>query len=179
MLNLFILIRLAIRMATLKLSINKLFYPLIRLVIIVGILLVVWFSYAGGYDPSLLPGLLIIICIPVLPTLYLLIEYFVVTNGLVVDIGDDYVNVKYRNGKELQYAFDQIELIKLFKSAGMDKGGIPFQTAERYYHAEIFTKDGKKIILTSVLAPDFDGAIEKFKNLNIDVTRTVYSTIYI
>jgi hypothetical protein len=162
----------------LKLSISKLLQPLIRLIIIVGVLFVVCFSYAGGYDPALLPGLLIIICIPVLPTIYLLIEYFVATNGLVTEIGDDYINVKYRNGGALHYTFDQIEIIKLFKSAGMEKGSIPFQTAERYYHAEIFTKDGKKIILTSVLN-GFDNAMDKFEGLNIDITRTVYSTIYI
>lgn len=163
----------------LKLSISKLLQPLIRLTIVVGALLFVWFFYAGGYDASLLPGLIIILCIPVLPTVYLLIEYFIATNGQMVEIGDDYVNVKHKNANELHYAFDQIEVIKLFKSAGMEKGNFPLQTAERYYHAEIFTKDGQKLILTSVLAPDFDAAMEKFKGLNIDVTRTVYSTIYI
>ena len=163
---------------TLKMSFKNLFKPLIRLSITVIVISFVMFAYAGGYSAKYLPGLIIILCIPVLPTVYLLIEYFFVTRNQSVEITEDAISVSSKKGS-VHYLFTDLKLIKLFKSAGMEKGSFPYQTCEMYYHAEIIANDGKKIILTSVLAPGFDDALNKITGVSIDVTRTVYSTIFI
>jgi len=152
---------------------------MIRLTVVIILISSIGFIYAGGYDKSLLPGFIIILCIPVLPTLYLLIEYFLVTRNQLVEITEEAIKITHKRHKAFHYFFHEIEILKIYKSAGMEKGSFPFQTAEMYYHVEVITKDGNKLILTSILGPDFDTAIGMFKNVNKEVIRTIYSTIYI
>ncbi|MDN3582067.1 hypothetical protein [Mucilaginibacter flavus] len=163
---------------TFTLSLKKMLKPLLRLGIVVTIIIAVGFYYAGGYDSSLLPGFIIIICIPSIPTIYLLIEYYIATKNQIFEIVDNTFSIKKR-GSLYTYNFSDIKTIKLFKSAGMEKGNFPYQTAEMYYHAEILTSDGKKTILTSIIDPDIETALSMFSGVNYEVKRTIYSTIYI
>jgi len=155
------------------------FKPIIRLAIVVMLISVVGFLYAGGYDKSLLPGFIIILCIPVLPTIYLAIEYFIVSQNQTIEIKKDTIIFNYRNGQSYSYGIVDLKAIKLFKSAGMEKGNFTYQTAEMYYHAELITNDGKKLIITSIIEPSIEDALSFLKEINIEVKRTVYSTIYI
>jgi hypothetical protein len=152
--------------------------PVLRLVIVVASILVIGFLYAGGFDAKLLPGFIIILCIPVLPTTYLFIEYYIVTRNQIVEITNEAISVKNKNGTTMRYLNNDLKGIKLYKSAGMEKGSFPFQTAEMFYHAKIIAKDGNTIILTSFLGPKFDVALDMLTDVPRDVTRTVYSTIY-
>jgi len=162
-----------------KLSIKKLFIPLIRLGLVVFILFIIGYIYAGGYDKSLLPGFIIIACIPVLPTIYLLLEYFLFTRNQTIKIDNGTITIIRKNGNTNNYLFEDLKFIKLYKSAGMEKGSFPYQTAEMYYHAEIITVDDKKIILTSVITPKLEIALSMIKGVKTEVIRTVYSTIWI
>ena len=162
-----------------KLSIKKMLKPIIRLSVVVFIVFLVGFLYAGGYNESLLPGFIIIICIPVLPTIYLLVEYFIATRNQTIKIENNVITVIYKNGDSDIYHIENLKCIKLYKSAGMEKGRVPYQTAEMYYHAEIITNDDKKIIITSVINPSIEEALSMIKGINIEVKRTIYSTIYI
>lgn len=165
----------------LKISYKKLLKPLNRLVLTVASIMFAGFAYARGYDKTLLPGFLIIISIPTIPTLYLLIEYLIITKRQEIKLIGDEIEVKYRNGEFYQCKISNVEIVKLFKSAGMEEGSFPYQTAEMYYHAEIFTYDSKKMIITSIVNPDIEMIIDNFKklNINVEVIRTIYSTIYI
>ena len=162
-----------------KLSWMKMLRPLIRVIIVVSVILTVGFFYAGGYDQSLLPGFIIILCIPVLPTIYLLIEYFFVTKRQIVEIKDHAIFFKYKTGKSYSYNIEDLKGIKLYNSAGMEKGSFPYQTVEMYYHAELFTKDGKKFIITSIIEPSIEEALSMLGGTQIEIKRSIYSTIYI
>jgi hypothetical protein len=157
----------------------KMLKPLIRLIIVVSVILAVVFLYAGGYDQSLLPGFIIILCIPVLPTIYLLMEYFFVTKRQIVEIKDHVIFFKYKSGKSYSYNIEDLKGVKLYKSAGMEKGNFPYQTAEMYYHAELFTKDGKKFIITSIIEPSIEEVLSMLGSTHVETKRTIYSTIYI
>lgn len=162
----------------LRLSFKKLLKPIMRLIIVVTLIFTAGFAYAGGYDRTLLPGFLIIACLPVIPTLYLFIEYYIVTKKQVVEIKNKKVVFSYKNGSLHSFEFEQINYIKLFKSAGMDKGSFPYQTAEMYYHAKIYTYDGQRFILTSIVQPSLEDALSLLDGVAIERIRTVYSTIY-
>jgi len=164
---------------TLRLSIKNMIKPLLRLFIVVTVIVTIGFLYAGGYDANLLPGFIIILCIPVLPTTYLFIEYYIATRNQVVEITNDSISVKKKNGSTVHYSFSELKILKLYKSAGMEKGSFPYQTAEMFYHAKIKTKDDRVLILTSFLGPKFDDALDLIKNVDKEITRTTYSTIYI
>jgi hypothetical protein len=161
-----------------RLSIKRLLKPILRMLITVAIILIIGFGYAGGFDSNLLPGFIIILCIPVLPTTYLCIEYLIASKNQTVEISDETLTIKYDNGKLIHYLIKDLAVLKLYKSKSMEKGSFPIQTAEMYYHATIVAKDGQKIILTSVLGPDFDKALDMLKGVELDITRTVYSTLY-
>ncbi|NCD69256.1 hypothetical protein [Mucilaginibacter agri] len=163
----------------LKLSLKELLKPLFRLLMTAMLLAAVLYFYAGGYDGTLLPGFIIILCIPVLPTTYLCIEYYLTTRNQTVEIAAESVCICYKDGRSEKYSVNEIKEIKLYKSAGMEKGSFPYQTAEMYYHAELMLNDGGKIILASILGPNFDDAIDLLKGVNKRVIRTIYSTIYI
>ncbi len=163
---------------TLQLSYKKLLKPLIRLSIIIALMTGIGFNYAGGYDPTLLPGFLIVLSISVLPTMYLLVEYYIYAVNSKITIDEDQISVQIRHRTQC-YSFSDIEYIELFKSKGMEKGNFPFQTAEMFYHARLATKNRQKIIITSVTTPSIDEVLSFFENKNIKTTRSVYSTLFI
>lgn len=162
----------------LTLSLKKLFKPILRLVIVVILILYIGFNYAGGYDSSLLPGFIIVLCIPVLPTSYLFAEYYFASRKKRIEVTADKLLIHHANGTTESYYINDFKIIELYKSKGAEKGQIPYQTAEMYYHAKIITNSDKTIILTSVLGPNMDDALRMIKGVEIDITRTVYSTIY-
>lgn len=149
-----------------------------RLTVVVALIFVAGFCYAGGYDASLLPGFIVIACLPALPTLYLMIEYYVVTRKQTIKIDDQSISFAFNKGVIFLYSFSDIIAVKLFKSAGMEKRSFPYQTAEMYYHARLYTIDGKKFVITSITNPGVDEVISMFKEANIETIRTVYSTIH-
>lgn len=162
-----------------KLSLIRLFKPIFRMIVVVSILLLIWDIYNGGLNNTVLPGLLIILCIPVLPTVYLFVEYLVLSINQRVEITSESISVGYKNGTIGHYFFKDIEVVKLYKSGNVEKGNYPMQSAEMYYHIEIFPRVGGKIVLGSVLSPGFDEAIDiLMKNIKSEVIRTMYSTIY-
>ena len=162
-----------------KFSLKKMLRPLIRLVILVIGLLTYGFFYAGGYNSSLWPGFIAILCVPIVPTTYLSIEYFIATYNRTIEITEDQVILTKKNDQPCIYNISDLNEIRLYKSAAIEKGNIPTLTAERYYHAEVFTKDKRKIVITSIIDPSIEEALSKLKGVNLLVKRRVFSTIYI
>ena len=160
-------------------SLKKLLNPLLRLAILVIGLLTFGFFYAGGYNSSLWPGFIAIICVPVVPTIYLAIEYFIATYNKTIEITDDQVIVTKKNYTPCIYNIIDLNEIRLYKSAAIEKWNSPSLTAERYYHAEVFTKDKRKIVITSIIDPSIEEALSKLKGINLLIKRRVFSTIYI
>jgi|GEM_PF-2807197 hypothetical protein len=159
-------------------SLIQMLRPLVRLIVLIAVIGFACYMYVGHYDKNLLPGFIIVICIPTIPTVYLCIEYCVATRNQIVEIQDDIIIFRKKGEEPLEYKLADLQYIRLFKSAGMEKGSFPYQTAEMYYHAQLCMGDGKKFIITSIVAPSIDNALGMLRGVKIDVTRSIYSTIY-
>ncbi|MDB5116880.1 MAG: hypothetical protein JWQ79_2372 [Mucilaginibacter sp.] len=164
-------------MTRLSLSGRKIFNRLIDIITVaVGIILVC--CVISGFDPNRIDYELIylLVGIAILPSAILFIEYLNVTLKLQkVEFTMTDIKVFYKNGEIDYHTYDDLEVIKLYKSAGMDKKSFTLNIMENYYYAKIVTKDGKKIILTSVLGPDLSDALNSVKNVPIDRVKTAYA----
>jgi len=163
----------------LKLNFKNMLKPIIRLTAIVLFVFIANYVYVGKFDKGDVELLIVIFSILVLPTIYLFIEYFIATRNQTVEITENYIHISYNNGKDIHYLIQDLKILKLYKSKGMEKGSFPYQTAEMFYHAKIYTTDGTKIILTSFLGPNFDEALNELVGVDKKVYRRMYSTIYI
>jgi len=163
----------------LKLNKEKVFKPIFRILGVILLVFVFFLIYAGvaGFI-EYLPALLLIISIPVIPTAYLFIEYFIVTRNQTVEITSEFISIKYEDGKSSYYQKNELEVVKLYKSKMAEKGHFNFSTIQTFYHAEIFTKSGERLILTSFLGPNFDEALDLLKSIRKDVKRSIFSSIY-
>ena len=61
----------------------------------------------------------------------------------------------------------------------MDKGNYSFNLNEKYYFARVVTKNGEKVILTSLFGPDLSDALALARNVPVDRTRTGFAFIYL
>ena len=94
-----------------------------------------------------------------------------------MEITSEFISIKYKGGKNSYYSNHELELVKLYKSKGSEKGHFAISTHQMFYHAEIFTKNGERLILTCFLGPHFDEALDLLKCVKKDVKRCVFSTI--
>ena len=147
-----------------KLSFSKLYKPVFQLAIIAVILIGFGLIEGGGFNISAIleviysTGGLVgkaVLSIIFLPTIYLCVVYYLLTRNKTIEINPDYIEIKNVNGNNTRYLVKDLTLIKLYKS----KGGAVMSTADMFYRAELFTKDGNKIILTSVLEPSLEEAL--------------------
>jgi len=115
----------------------------------------------------------------ILPNIILLIEHLTYTVKIeAVEFSTHDFKVLFKNGTIEQFDYDDIKVIQLYRSAGMDKGNYSYSSNERYYFANIIAKDGRKIILTSLLGPDLDDALSMMKDVPVDKTKTAYAFVF-
>lgn len=95
------------------------------------------------------------------------------------EFSDETLKIYYRNGSIDDYNYSDIRIIQLYKAAGMDKGNYSYKSNERFYFARLIAKDGKRIILTSLLGPDLSDGLALIKGVPVDRTRTGYAFIFL
>ena len=164
----------------LKLSKENMSKPVLSIFCTILIVLI-FFVFAFWGKVSFIeyfPTFLWIIAIPLIPTAYLFIEYFIVTRNQTIEITHEFISIKYKDGKSSYHPTNELEIVKLYKSKTAEKGQWAISTHQMFYHAEIFTKGGEKLILTCFLGPDFDEALDLLKDVKRDVKRCIFSTIY-
>ncbi|WP_462249331.1 hypothetical protein [Ekhidna sp.] len=91
----------------------------------------------------------------IIPSFYLHLEYWITNYGQVVEIENHSLKIT-KKGVSNNYQFSEIKKVIVYKSASLDKGGIPFSTMEYYNYARIILKSGEEIILTCLLSPRID-----------------------
>lgn len=125
--------------------------------IITIILLGVW-RYLN-YDPDflLIGGLFHLLF--TIPALYLHIEYSIRNAGEEIEIAHNEIIVK-KNGQEHKYSSSDLAKITVYKSASLDRGGIPFSSMEYYRYARIIAKSGEEIIITCLMTLDIEEALK-------------------
>jgi hypothetical protein len=162
----------------LKLSIRKVIMRLSSIITFIVIFLLVMYGLLPSWNTKLIT-VIILLSIGTLPNTILLIEYLINTIKIDhVEFSTQSLKVYYKNGVTYNYSYENLKLIELYKAAGMDKGNFSFNSNEKFYFAVIKTKDGKNIILTSLLGPDLSDALDRIKNVPVERIKTGYAFIF-
>lgn len=96
-----------------------------------------------------------------IPVVYLHFEYYLVNRGQEIIIENEQLSIVSRNGDSKKFKFTELDKVILYKSASMDKGGIPLMPSESYYFARIFTKSEEQITITCLMYPKLDEVVDK------------------
>jgi hypothetical protein len=121
---------------------------------------------------------ILVFAIGVLPSIILFVQYLISSIKIRhAEFDSNGFKVLYKSGVADNYVYKDINVIELYKAAGMDKGSYSFNPNEQYYFAKIETKDGKIIILTSLMGPDLSYALSLVKDVYIDRTKTQFALI--
>lgn len=82
--------------------------------------------------------------------------------------------IHQRNGQKETYYSEEISKIVVFLSTDMSISGLtPFISASRYKYANVLLKNGKNIVLTSLLSPEIEKVIKTINEVDIEF-RTKY-----
>lgn len=81
-----------------------------------------------------------------IPVLYLHVEYWIRSWDVKYEIKEGVIIQYKKNEKEVYNAEDILKII-LYKSASIDKGGIPILAMESYHYARVVMKTGDELII--------------------------------
>lgn len=129
--------------------------------LIAVLFVIVFFGIQGRLTKeAFLLSLLIYSIIDLFPALYLHTQYYNENTNTIYDLSNRGI-VERKNGKEIFYDNQNIEKIKLYIAPNLyENFFLRYFSMENYCFAEIFMKDGKKIILTSLLTTKLEKAIK-------------------
>ena len=112
-----------------------------------------------------------------IPSIYLHTEYLIKNGGQAIRIeGDRFVVIQ--RSKSVDYKFTDMKKVILYKSASLDKGGIPLSPVESYHYARIVTKSNEELIITCLLVPKVDEAINLLKGVKFERKKRPFCTIF-
>lgn len=149
----------------LKQSIARHFYVSGFIWSMIPVLFGIWWYF--NFDRSALIIAAIYYAVLTIPALYLHISYSIKNRGEEIAISSDDITVK-KNGIEHTYNKSELEEISIYKSASLDKWGIPFSAMEYYYYVRILTKSGEEVIITCLMGRDIDEEVKKLSGIPIE-----------
>lgn len=107
-----------------------------------------------------IPFLAVYSIIDLFPALYLHVQYYNINAGTIYDLSNRGIE-EYKDSKETFYDNQNIEKIKLYIAPNLyERSFLRYFSMENYCFAEIFMKDGKKLILTNLLTTKLEEAIK-------------------
>jgi hypothetical protein len=128
--------------------------------IVLVIMLFTYLCYAS-FDIFIVRAFAVGLIVFGLPIYFLHSEHYQANKGMVVEVDSEGITIA-KGGVVEKFPKDNIKTIVVFKSAAMDKGGMPMTPFEYYFYAKIVLKEGKSFYLTSMLDRKID---EKLKIL--------------
>jgi hypothetical protein len=134
----------------------------------------IWWYY--NYDLGVLIVAGIYYLLFTLPSFYLHFEYAIKNAGEEITINHDEIIVR-KNGKERRYSDTDLAEIIVYRSASLDKWGIPFTAMEYYHYARIITKSGVEIIITCLLTPKVDEVVRRFGRVDYERRKSFFCSI--
>jgi hypothetical protein len=119
--------------------------------------------------------------IQLVPVLYLHFEYSLINRGSSLVVNNDLSFFKYiKNHEAIDLNFNQIARIVLYLPPSAYRGSIErkmqFLPIEPYGYAVIYSKEGDKIIITSLMMPDVYKELEKIKGVPIDKKKRLFAS---
>ncbi len=124
----------------------------------------------------------IFILIELIPVLYLHLEYFYLNSNTTLNI--DYINreITFSNKAIINetFRFDDLEKIEVFMPPVWHrKSNFQVLAFEQYHYAIIYTKTGKKIIFTCLMAQKVEDAVRNIRGVPIDLKKRLFASVLI
>ncbi len=95
---------------------------------------------------------------------------------MVAEIIPDRIRL-VKDGEETLIASSEIKDIVVYKSASMDKGGIPITPMEAYFFVRIFTIDNNQYELTCLMDTNIDQSIKAVQEVKIFREKGGFNTV--
>tara|TARA_A100001391_G_scaffold138542_1_gene96906 strand:+ start:135 stop:641 length:507 start_codon:yes stop_codon:yes gene_type:complete len=136
-------------------------------------LLIVLFNFNFGVIIITLIAFLLFVA----PGIYLHIEYWFNNKNDKYIINLDSI-IEINKDNEKKYYSNEIEQIVLYGSATLFKPWFHLSAMEQYHFASVFLKNGNILIITCLLTPRVDKAMEKLKDVKIKKKKGLFNSIY-
>jgi hypothetical protein len=111
-----------------------------------------------------------------IPAIYLHAEYYFKNHGQRLEILENEIILHDRNGEVRSYGDRDLQKVVLYRSASLDKGGVPLTPMESYHYAVIVPKKGAEIIVTCLMAPNVEEAIKVMKGLSYERKKRLFAS---
>jgi hypothetical protein len=115
-----------------------------------------------------------------LPVLYLHIEYYYYNRGTEFEIDAYEKKFTYTNkrGTTETYSFDDLSKIIVNMSPNMHRGsGFQILPFEQYHYAKIYTKSGKEIIITCLMARKVMDLVGSIRGVPVEKKKRIFASI--
>ena len=133
---------------------------LLEFTITVTVLLIGIWWYFFNFEKDTLVVMGIFHGVFTFPALYLHIEYAMKNAGEEIEISYNEVLVR-KHGQERRYNSSDLSKIIVYKSASLDRGGIPLSAMEHYNFARLIAKNGEEIIITCLMSRKVDEEVRQ------------------
>ena len=143
---------------------------------IIGSIIMVIALYFLNFNPDAIRIFGIFWMVITLPALYLHFEYWIENRRKSIQIESDKLILTQGN-KSVIYKITNIEKVILYKSASLDKGGIPLSPIESYHYVRIIMKSQDELIITCLLAPKVEEVVNLLKGVKYERRKRPFCTI--
>lgn len=144
--------------------------------LITSLMILLACAFIGWNSEAVLVGFLVY-SIFFLPSFYLHLEYYFKNQGQRLEILENEVILHDKNGQVRRYSNQDLQKVVLYKSASLDKGGIPLTPLESYHYARIIPKQGEEIIITCLMAADVEEAIKHIKWVPYERKKRLFASL--
>ncbi len=146
------------------------FFIVSSILILLGCALIDWNSEAVLF-------VLIFYTILSLPSFYLHLEYYLQNRDQRLEILENEVILHKRNGQVRRYQNQELQKIILYKSASLDRGGIPLTPLDSYHYARIIPKQGEEIIMTCLMSADVEKAVKQIRWVPYERKKRLFASL--
>lgn len=136
----------------------------------------------NNLDDNFIDGLVVFALISFLPVLYLHIEYYYFNGSTELEIYASEKKFIYidKKGTTKTYSFDDLSKIVVYMPPHFHSNNmfirIPFDT---YHYAKIYTKSGKEIIITCLMARKVMDLVGSIRGVPVEKKKRIFASILI
>lgn len=149
---------------------NSLWFTIVTtLLIVMG-----WWYFNFDQDYLYVLGLFHVVF--TIPALYLHIQYAVRNAFEEIEINPNEIIVK-KKGQERRYNSRDLSKIIVYKSASLNKGGMPLSAMECYHYARLELNTGEEIIITCLMTRKVDEEVRKLSGVPCERKKRFFCAI--
>lgn len=150
---------------------NPLYSILILLIMMIPVLY--WFNFE---QYALVIGGIIFL-VDLLPALYLHLQYWSENRGEEYSVTENEI-IRYTENQNKVFKAEEITKCIIYKSASIDKGGLPISAMEHYFYARIVFGTGDELIMTCLLTHKLDQVLAQLKDVPTVRKKRAFNTLW-